>query len=198
MGYREFTEFKKKYDNSTEKQAIQSCENSHKLFSQTMDSRNVTKRSGFREIIRSKKILQRSGQNSIDMVRYVIPPMQYRGVPVFTELDSVNQKDLENKNKAFSGHVKKRSSSTNIDFGMSNNLALSPYKYTLKKKSISMNRTGMTNDENENVIMKDEHVKGTPLSRTSKNLNLNPIKVNNTKVNIKTDMSINLNSYRKH
>ena len=78
----------------------------------------------------------------------------------------------------------------NGGYGMSNNLALSPYRYTLAKKYTSKDKNNTINDEINAINMQEERIIGTPLSKTSKNLPLNKIRINNTKVNIKADHSI--------
>lgn len=199
--YKEYTEFKHKYQDHKH---ITQLENSNKLLSQTMVSHSNSKTNQIRGIIRSKKMLQRSGQNSIDMVRYLIPPMQYRGVPVFTEKDSVHQDQLLDKNvHSISLNRQKRGSSSNSDFGLSNQLRESPYMYTLaKKRADNKKQDGLHHDMQFNHLVDDdiflEQIQGkNAISKTSKNLHgLNNIRINNTKINIKTDVAMNKNNFR--
>jgi hypothetical protein len=93
--YREYTEFKNQRGNSGDLGMNQTS------VSKAQSYKTGAKHQNVRNILRSKKGLQGNPQNAVDLVRYVIPQLQFRGVPVFTNMDQVDSDSILNKKREF-------------------------------------------------------------------------------------------------
>jgi hypothetical protein len=107
--YRDFTEFKNLKNTGNLEMNLTSA-------NKAQSYKTGPKHQNVRNILRSKKGLQGNPQNAVDLVRYVIPQLQFRGVPVFTNMDQVDNESILNKKREFhKGNISRMLQSNDLD-----------------------------------------------------------------------------------
>jgi hypothetical protein len=125
--YRDFTEFKNLKISGNSEMNLTSNGKSQSY-------KTGPKHQNVRNILRLKKGLQGNAQNAVDLVRYVIPQLQFRGVPVFTNMDQVDNESILKKKREF---IKENISRMlkNNDLDMPNRSKGGPYGYNITEEN---------------------------------------------------------------